>query len=316
MTIGAKTIGLTFSLASPTQVSGAPTKQKIVNTFDLLGDLLSTKRLDNESNSNYKQRLMDVRVHPGGPTYEGVINNLTREFGYTRKPALTISLKTNSSGGYIAENPRVDFLANKVVLYSDWRPDGTETIDKTIYIYEPTSAGYFLEDLITEINSSTCFSAVVDTNVRSNLHSTNLIQTTTDNYVEFDLIESKEKTDLSAQMVIQDSLTFTDATVFDTEVLVTPTTEGEYQIDYTNGIIYLPVPPLGNQGVSYHYADFPKQIDYSMIKVYTLHDDNFTEKLFIQETLDSGEETDALPTTEGSEILHQLFKETNVFWGK
>lgn len=316
MTVGTKTIGFTFSILTPSQVTGVPQQQNVVNTFDLVGDIISTKRLNGENNTEYKQRLMDVAVHPGSPLYEGVVNNITREFGYTRQKALIISLQLNSSGEPIAISPRVDFLANKVILYSDWRPDGTAVIDKQVAIYNPSDAGYFLEDLITQINTSTCFTATIESNVRENLHSTNLIRVSSDNFVERDPVDVDRQTRLVGQLITKDSLIFSDLEVFETEVSGSPSQLGEYQVDYINGRIYLYDIPSGNQDVSYHYQTFPLEVDYSLVKVYTLQDDNFTYELYNHEILDSGEEVNALPNTEGSEILHQLYKETNVFWGK
>lgn len=316
MTVGHKRIGFTFSVAAPTQVRVTPIRQNVLNPFDFSGDLVSTKRLDGETNAEYKQRLMDVSVHPGGPLYEGIVNNLSREFGYERSRAILIDLKTSSSGSPIADSPRVDMLANRVILYSDWRPDGTATIDKEIYIYSPDDAGYFLEDLVTEINSSVCFSATQYSGIRGNLHSTNLIRRTSDNMIIGEPIEANNVTTLAGSYITKDSLNFDDLTIFDTEVTSAPSSSAEYYIDYVNGKVYPYDIPSGTSLVSYHYGEFPMQVDFSLVKIYTLQDDNFTEELFTQETLDSGDTTNALPNTEGAEILHQLYKETKVFWGE
>ena len=60
---------------------------------------------------------------------------------------------------------------------------------------------------------------------------------------------------------------------------------------------------------------FPMEIDYSEVRVYSLQDDDFTYELFQQEENDAGNEQSALPDTEGSEILHQLYKDMKMFWG-
>lgn len=314
--MGAKHIGFTFSIVEPTNIEVTPVRQNVLNTFDLVGQMLSTSRLDGEENIEYKQRLMDVAVNPGGPIYEGVINNIRREFGYTKDRAFTINVKYDSTGDFVADSPRVQMLADRVVLYSNWRPDGTEVIDKEIPIYSPGDAGYFLDDLIAEINTSTCFEATIDSDARPNMHSTNLIRVSSDNFVSNDIIESDKKTKLSAELLVKGSLVFSDTNVFHTEVLSDPTELGEYYVDYLNGIVLLYEVPTGAQTVSYRYSTFPLKVDSSLVKVYTLQDEDFVKKLFIQETLESGEDVNALPNTEGSEVFHQLFKETKVFWGK
>lgn len=308
--------GFSFYIDVPTEYIGTPTAKNVVNHFDLIADVVSLGRIDGESNVEFKQRIMDVAVHPGGGTYDGVINGITRALGYSREKALTIELKLDSSGEPIARNPRVEILANKVILYSDHRPDGTETIDKTIRIYQSDDDGYFISDLVTEINSSTCFSATLESDIRPNMHSTNLVRGNTDIHIVGDPIRTDTLTYLSEQNIVEGSVFFEEDTIFKTEVSGTPAAEGEYKIDRVNGKIYTYSIPRGNLGVSYHAAAFPFEVDYSPVKIYTLQDDDFQYELFNHETLDNGEEANALPNKEGSEVFHQLFLEADIFWGE
>ena len=301
----------------PTEVSGKPEQRNVANSFDFLASLVSLPRLRGESNVEYKQRILDVSVHPGGPLYLGCINNLTRDLGLPREQAIQIDLKRNSAGEPIASNPRADILSNRVVLYKDWRPDEDETaiIDKEIRIYSPDDPGYFLEGLVAEINTSECFSAILY-DVRGNLHSTNLIRKTSDFVIFHDPIKADIQNDLTGDIIIQDSLYFDETEIFETEVSGTPAAEGEYQIDYLTGKVYSFSNPSGNYTVTYNTALFPMEVDYSLVKIYTLQDDDFADELFDKKTADSGEELRGLPNTEGAEVFHQLFKETNIFWGK
>lgn len=308
--------GFSFYIDVPSEYTGTPTTKNIVNHFDLISDIVSLRRLDGESNIDFKQRIMDVAVHPSGGTYEGVINGITRELGYARELALTITLKTDSTGDPVARNPRVEILANKVLLYSDYRPDGTQTIDKTIRIYQPDDTGYFIDDLVTAINSSTCFTATLESSIRSNMHSTNLVRGNTDVYIIGDPISSDLMTKLSNEYIVEGSVLFDESEFFLTEVAGTPSSDGEYRIDRINGKIYTYTIPQGNLGVTYHAASFPFKVDYSPIKIYTLQDDDFQYELFEHETLDSGEVANTLPNREGSEVYHQLFTDTKVFWGE
>ena len=308
--------GFSFYINAPSEHTATPTAKNIVNHFDLAADIVSLNRLSGESNVDFKQRIMDVAVHPGGGTYDGVINGLTRDFGYARERAIQINLTLDSSGEPVARNPRVEILANKVILYSDYRPDGTETIDSTIRIYQPTDEGYFLNDLVAEINNSTCFTASIYSGIRPNMHSTNLIRGNTDLIVQNDPIRTDGLTILSEQYIVEGSLVFDESDVFETEVATTPSAAGEYKVDRINGKIYNYSIPNGGLSVSYHASDFPFEVDYSPIKIYTFQDDDFQYELFEHETLDSGEVVNALPNREGSETYHQLFLETEVFWGE
>lgn len=308
-------VGFSFSVSVPLECSGTPVSKTVLNTFDFLGDMLSIERLPGERNPEFKQRIMDICVNPGGSSYVGVINNLVRDFGYSRDHALTIELKLDSAGQNIARNPRVDILANRVVLYSDWRPDGTATIDKEIRTYQPTDDGYFLEDLISKINESTCFSATIHEDARPNMHSSNLIRGTSDFTVYNDTIKADKRTILSSTNLVEGTLVFLERDVFVTEVESDPDSDGEYSVDRQGGVIENYSMPSGKYGVSYRCGLFPMIVDYAPITLYTLNDDDFVNELFMLETLESSETARRLPNTEGSEIIHQLFKETKVFWG-
>jgi len=313
---GVELLGFLFNVTTPTQASGKPEKKSIVNSFDLAADLVSLDRIEGETNADFKQRIMDASVNPGAPIYDGFVNNLTRELGFSKDRAILIELKQNSAGDVIARNPRVDVLANRVVLYSDWRPDGTAVIDKTIRTYKTTDTGYMLDGLVAAINTSSCFTASMYSGVRSNLHSSNLIRGTTDVYSLRSPIDSSNFTELVGEHIVEGSLVFEEEDIFKTEVATTPTAEGEYKVDYENGRIYPYSTPSGTLGVTYHYGLFPFVVYFSPVQFFSLQDEDFLDELFHLETLDSGEEQRGLPNKEGSEIFHQLFEETKVFWGE
>lgn len=314
--MAAKTQFFSIYISAGSEVSVTPVKQNVLNEFDFIGEAEGLLRLANESNSEYKQRIMDLKVHKGGPSYKGIVNNLSRAFGTPIEKCMTITLKTDSSGDNVAISPRIDFLADRVVLYSDWRPNGTEVIDKTIYIYNPTDEGYFVEDLVSEINSSNCFSSTLESDIRPNMHSTNIIMDTSSKYIRKDVMENQKRTVLAAELITKDSIIFDETSIFETEVSSEPAADGEFLVDYINGIVESYSVPKGTRYVSYYYANFPLEIEYSPIKIYSLGDDNFYNSLFQKETLPSGEEINTMLTTEGTQILNYMYKELPVFWGE
>lgn len=309
-------IGFSINITTPAEVIATPTVKNIVNQLDYAGDLVSLKRLPGETNVSYRDRLYDVLVHRPGPDYSGMQNAIARDLGFLRVPALQIDLKYDSAGDIVAPNPRVDVLANRIVLYSDWRPNGTAVVDKTIYIYQPDHEGYFVDDLVVAINTSQYFTATLYSGIRSNMHSSNLLRCTSDFIMSNDLISSTGKTDLTFDIIIQNSLLFDEASIFVSEVFGAPAISGEYYIDYKNGVIQTYDRPSGEAGCSYHFALFPLDVDYTPIQIFTLNDDDFIEELFDQTALASGDEISALPNAEGADIIHQLFEETEVFWGE
>ena len=313
---GRKDIGFSFYINLPEEIEATPEVKTIVNNFDYIGDIVSLTRLSGESNVDYRNRMWDVRVHPGGPEYEGVLNSLGRDLGMLRQETLIIDLKLDSAGSPIATNPRVDILANRVVLYSDWRPNDAGTIDREIRTYQLDDAGYYLNDLVTQINQSPYFSASIVAGIRPNLHSSTLVRGSSDIFVIDNYVRADKLVPLRYQNVMAETLSFTEKNIFDTEVASNPSADGEYTVDYVNGEILSYTLPSGGGSCSYHAGRFPMKVDSLPIQIFTLQDDDFTDELYEKETLDSGDEANALPNAEGSEIFHQLFMETKVFWGK
>lgn len=307
-------VGFSVKLAIVGSVNVKPVRKDIVNKFDDHGDILGLDRIAGEDNTDFRERLSDVYVHRGGPTYEGFLNNLSRELGMLREDALIIDVNRGSSGEPLAANPRVDITASEVILYSDWQNNSNYTVDTTINIYDHTSSAYYLNGLVLAINASTYYSASLASGIRPNIHSASLVRGTSFKKSE-ERIRSQNQHLFQNDLVIRNSIWFSDKTTFATEVSAEPTSDGEYYIDYTNGYVVTYSPPGGDGKCGYFYANFPWTVEATAIQLYSLHDEDFTKKLFTQEDLSSGDTTNGLPNAEGSEIYHQLFKETNVFWG-
>jgi len=313
---GRKLLGFSFYITLPQQVQGKPEVRNITNNFDYQGDLVTLRRLTGESNKDYRNRLWDVSVHPGGPLYEGVVNGIARNLGILRVPSLLIDLKSASGGEPVALSPRVDILANKVVLYSDWRPGGTAVIDREIRTYQIGDTGYYLDDLAAEINNSDYFSAELIGSVRTNTISSTIVRQSSNIPIRGEYIRADKLTQLDYTYIVRNSVSFLEKDIFETEVTGEPAVKGEYSIDYTNGEIQSYMLPSGQSFCSYYAAGFPMTIDTAPVQVFSFQDDDFQYELFTKEELDSGELINSLPNTEGSEIYHQLFKEADVFWGE
>jgi len=310
-----KTLGLSFYIDQPVEISGTPIAHSPINNIDLHGNLVSLSRILGENNQDYKERLYDVSVHPGGPTYEGIINNINREFGYLRIPTMVIDLKVASSGLPIATSPRVDLLANKIILYSDWRPNSTSVIDKEVRIYKLDDIGYYLNDLVDAINESPFFSAYICPGIRQNTISNTLIRSTSNRHISSEYIHADKLIQFENKHIVLNSLSFIERDVFSNEVFSDPSNDGEYYVDYINGELTSYSLPSGRSYCSYMYGVFPFTIDSSPVQIFSFQDDNFQEELFNRKTLPSGDIVNSLPNTEGSELYHKLFKESEVFWG-
>lgn len=313
---GTVSIGFAIKVSAITEVRLSPTRQPFVNRFDEHGDAFTLDRLPLETNLDFKKRIVDMSLHPGGPTYDGLINNLSRELNAPRRPAMTVSLKTGSDGRPLVTNPYMEILVDRISLRYNWRDHEDYEIDKDILFYDLGSEGYFLRDLVASINTSQYFMAIADPDIRPNTLSTTLIRGTTYGKITENSIKADQFTILNRKNILGGSIWFSDKTVFKTEVSSEPAAPGEYYVDYLNGWIKSFTPSDGRGICGYDYATFPCIVEASLVCIYSLQDEEYVKKLFVQEELQSGEETNALPNTEGAEVIHQLFKECNVFWGE
>ena len=109
---------------------------------------------------------------------------------------------------------------------------------------------------------------------------------------------------------------FEEKDIFVTEILTEPSSPGEYRVDYNNAKVENYSIASGLRSCSYHSDIFPLEVDSTPIEIYTFQDDDYQDELFDKKTLDSGEEVNALPNTEGAKTYHQLFLGTEVFWGR
>lgn len=313
---GTVSIGFAIKVSAITEVRIFPIRQPFVNRFDEHGDMFTLDRLPLESNLDFKKRIIDMSLHPGGPTYDGLVNNLSRELNAPRRPAMTVDLKTGSDGLPLVRNPHMEVLVDRISLRYNWTDHTSYDIDKDILFYDLGSEGYFLGNLINEINSSQYFIATIDPEMRANTLSTTLVRGTTYGKITDNTIKADQFTILNRKNILEGSIWFSDKTVFKTEVSTEPAAPGEFYVNYRQGWVKSYTASDGRGTCGYDYATFPCIVDASLICIYTLQDEEYVKKLFVQETLQSGEETNALPNTEGAEVIHQLFKECKVFWGE
>lgn len=286
-------------------------KKKIPNTFDFFGDIVKMSRLDGESNADYKQRIMDFFANPGSSTYFGIINNITRDLGLSKLKPVVIDVARDESGNIIAENPAIEIKSNKVVLYKNWKLHGNSEVDKEIRFYNEDDAGYYLNDLVNEIDASSYFSADLDITIsRRKTRSTNIVRGKSFVYIHKDLVPSANRFDLPVSPVIDDSMIFSEENVFQTEVPGTPSAVGEYNVDYENGVVYSFSKPSGEGTISYIASVFPFDIYVSEVELFTLQDDDFVDEIY---HLEDGQRKLLKP--EGAEIVHEIYK-TEVFWGE
>jgi len=311
-----KFLHFSVTIDKPVSYTFYPEKKVIVNSIDRIGILLGTKRIVDESNADFKKRIWDASVHPSGPAYSGVVNGLTRDFGFLLTEVIKIELKLNSDGSSIALNPRVDMFANRIVLYNDWRSSSFTSIDKEIRIYKEDDEGYYLHGLIDEINKSKYFMATLLDGVRPNLFSTCLKKASSATYVSNEPLVIDRRQTLRYKNIVDGSIVFSDTRTFNTEKFDKITSYGDYLVDYENGVVFSMSLPTEYSSCSYYTNRFPFTIEASPIQVFSINDDNYTTELFKKEILDSEEAVNSLLNEEGTVIYNQVFLNSRSLWGE
>lgn len=188
-----KILSFSINVEQQTSLIAIPERQNIANSFDYSAISLGLTRNNNESNIDIRNKIWDASIHPAGPTYYGNINSISRDFGFLRQKAFSIDLKLKSDGTPIADSPRVEMYANRIVLYKDWRPSSS-IIDKEIRTYKQEDEGFYLQGLIDEINSSECFSATLESGIRTNILSSCIVRRNSYVYVSQEGLTADKRT--------------------------------------------------------------------------------------------------------------------------
>lgn len=300
-------------------IEAKPETHNITGSFDYIGQLVDLSRLDGESYRNYKHRVLDVYVNRANATYRGLINGITRELGLLPFEALTVDIKAGSDG--LPESPRIVVDTNEIILYNKWEGSSNYSIDKIINTYNRAGNdynGYYIEDLISEINSSTYFTATIGTEVDPKTRSRNLIKISSDKIIASEPILPTTSFRLDNGNILEDTLFFEETEVFQT-LKATETEvvrEGDYYVNFETGRIVVKTVPSGNGRARYVTRNIPFVAPASPIFIVDFKDPKFREEAFRMETLDDGTIVEGIPKAEAVDIINELFSIKEQYWGK
>ena len=311
-------IGHIFTILQVT-LEAEPVTHNVIGPLDQLGQLVDLARLDGESFKNYKHRVLDTYVHRANATYQGLINGITRELGLLQFDALTIDVK-NGSGG-LPESPRIVVASTEVILYNKWSGEDDYEIDKTINIYNRsgnTYNGFFMEDLVSEINSSTYFSATIGVNVDAKTHSITLLQQSSDRNIPVESVPSATNFKLEYGDITEESIFFDEVNVFRNlkAAEVDVVSAGDYYVNFSTGRVVVKTLPSGSGAVRYISRRMPYVVEASPISVIDFKDEKFRKEVFHTVILPDGTTLNGIPTPEAIDIINQLFSIKGMYWGE
>lgn len=296
---------------SAIQARGVPTLSSVFNEFDSHGVLLGLPRLRGEKNAEYKKRLLDVYTHRASSTYTGLINGITRELGLEFYKPIVLSKDPSLPGSQV---PVIEFVENKVKIWSNGR-QGDPDIE--INRSSVDSKGYWVGDLVTKINESGLFTAVLSSGAELFSRSDCILNQSSSKLVNSEALKSSQQQVLNNKKLEPGSLTFSDRFTFAKEVQtkVEVTKQGYYFVDYENGVINsYSVPDTGSR-VRYNYNLETFEPVASPVIIRNTLSEDFQEQMFIQTQSPTGETNSGIPTELGANIINELMSVFPMYWG-
>lgn len=289
--------------------SVTPVRIPLETTLDRKGSSLALSRLPGESEKLYRKRLRAEALDPGDGTLNGLRRSIGRQVGMEPIVGLRITLRLDEDGNPVAERPAVIVEPTRVIFYSSY-PDVIEmtclTRDRGHY--------YFLEDLVTALETSTCFEATLEHpdyayKLSSKLRCGSNLKT-----VNTFVVQKVAGLELENQYISDILIGNTNHFLYEMESPEDIELEGQYYIDYINGVVHTLSGFSGS--IDYTYAEFPFRMIWEDIQILELSKEE-TQDMFEGKRLDeeTGDETYGLLNSYGSKVQRAILSKMGNQWG-
>lgn len=307
-------IGNQFTIEGIPVAVGIPAARNAWNQFDELGLINGLQRIKGEKNWEYKRRLADVFVHRANSSYRGLINGITRELGLALKQPIIINPKINPDGSFLAPDPYIKFDGVWVYLYSDY---ANGSLDYLIDRYQPGGNYEQLIRLADLINSTTYFEASFEPDADQYSKTMTILNQSSHFEVLSDPVSPTKSFKLSNKHIVEGTLSFSGTPSLTREVssILNLTQEGNYYVDYLNGIVKCYSTPSIGTSARYKFIPYPFKPIASDIILHDINNDNFRIKMFNQILLDDGTFCNGVATELGTDILNELYSTVPMYWG-
>jgi len=284
------------------------------NRLDDIGALLDVKRNPDEDNTDYRDRLLSVYTNRAGAHYAGQINALNTTFGVSKYTSLSI---TNTAMLVAPYKYSVHITASAIVL--------TDTSSSTTisYFYTQEDDRTYcktLGELVDDINAVTNWTAsLIATSYKDHSAHTLQIQSSIKLVSHF-VVPATRRINLNKSNVVETSLTFNEKDVFKIEIDFDSTLddpysalseEGDYTVDYINGIIYCYSIPRGYGRLQFKHRITPYVTISTPCNIYAFNDSEFLDALYMQ-----SDGNEYYPSRELLRYIRELFVNHKQTWGK
>jgi hypothetical protein len=289
-----------------------PSLHPVFNELDSHGLLLGLPRLKGEKNAEYKQRLMDVMVHRGGSSYQGLIHAITRELGLKITDAISITPVLDGNNIPLVAFPAVEFIETKCFLYENYI---TGEVLLEIDRFDVAGGSFALQGLVNTINATGKYTAVLKGNPQMRsmciYHQSSIGEVTTEEISNSGAVIRLAHTNLVSGTIAIESpnLVVRKSSSYNLQ-------DGEYYIDEESGTLTSAQVPAAGSIIRYKYRidDFVAQA--SPVIIHNLQSADFKTKMFETVTDENGDSQLGLPTRLGSDIINELLSVYPSNWGR
>jgi hypothetical protein len=287
-----------------------PELHQVSNELDDFGLLLDLKRLEEENNRSYKQRLFDVFVNRANSSYTGLINGITRELGLSVYHAMTVS-PTWDGANIKGDNPAIVFDETKCYVYSDYT--SASGLEVTIDRYD-RSGSWTLGELVSAINATGYMYAALQSGVSSTTRAMCIFnQKSIDVVTSEDLATGSVIVNLEHDNLFSDSVSVTSSNLFErVGSQIELVKSGQYYIDYDLGILYTVEAPEAGSVIRYEYRDDNFEVMASPVIIHNLQSSDFKKKMFEQILTEDGTYTNGAATALGADLISELMSVFNL----
>jgi len=220
----------------------------------------------------------------------------------------------------LAFNPKVEVTSSKLNLYKDYINEDNFKIDKTIDLREDVK---FHRDLVSKVMESTYFEAEDFISRNEDIFAFTLKRQTSDTITSREEVPAMRFFKLENDSIKENSVSFSEINIFLFEVEAEDVSKGvgNYNIDYSNGIIIANSLPTGKGTISYTSSVFPFKVVSSPVVINGLVQEDTKDFLFNQiqmERYNNFKEKfiAGQPKAETIEIIAELLAVKPQGWGK
>ena len=294
--------------------TGSAQRVEMRTPIDLIGELIDIHRLPEESLKDFKNRILDVYIHPANASYNGLWNSVARELGEESwAGGLVIDVdRTND----IPNNPNSDIvISTRYITLTD----GTTTL--SIDKYDRAGTGYFVGDLTDTINTSGLGFTTVTWGAIGNWEKSSYLKRVSSKKTKYKV--PLFSTNMHTMYGIMHSgnwftgdISFSQDTKVTTEAASLATiASGEYYLGQFARTVYTG-DYIASGTVSFSYQDFPLVIPISTISINEFRDGEFLDLITEQIENEFSNFIDGAPTVEGAQFINELLSVVPMYYGK